>query len=190
MRTSPGATPWVVVSIRDAFAWDQPNWCARWVVDKPAATRSARSCSASRRRAVSPAAGFAGVTRYAAFPILSTNSGSGTATRQAAIHGRRPARRRWRGQHRCPPRRGVAGDQVEPVLLILVDDDPASGLELGDRRCPGRNVVAVTSFDPEGVNGEHLEHPLQVNPAEPTTEFGRRGESPPSQGCRRSGGSA
>ena len=76
----------------------------------------------------------------------------------------------------CPPRRGVAGNQIEVVLLALVDDDPASGLELGDRRCLGRNVVAVTSFDPEGIGGKQLEHPLKVNPGELATEFGCRGD--------------
>ena len=53
-----------------------------------------------------------------------------------------------------PARRGVAGQQVEPLLLALVNEDLAGGLEFGDRRSLGRNVIMITGFDPERVSGE------------------------------------
>jgi hypothetical protein len=57
----------------------------------------------------------------------------------------------------CPARSGIAGEQVKPMLLARIDDDLAGGLELGDRRFLGRDVVVVTGLDPERISVEEPE---------------------------------
>jgi hypothetical protein len=174
VRTSPGATPWVAVSIRETFAWDQPSWCASAVVDKPAATRRAPSCSASRRRAVSPAAGSAGVTRDAAFPTVMQPSRSYRRTpaavsppamRQPAMRGRRPTRPQWREQHRSPRLRSAAPSSHLPhrrrsthrrrrqlrVLVEIIDPDVLPGRHVGGRL--RGELPAHVGAQPGGVEG-------------------------------------
>lgn len=43
------------------------------------------------------------------------------------------------------------------MLLARIDDDLAGGLELGDRRFLGRDVVVVTGLDPERISVEEPE---------------------------------